>query len=39
MCRPAQIVDLSDMQWGVVEDHRYRTRHVDREIGEPFKDY
>ena len=28
--RPGQIVDLSDMPWGVVEDHRYRTRHVDR---------
>src|SRR5262245_40701175 len=25
-----QIVDLSDMRCGVVEDHRYRTRHVDR---------
>jgi hypothetical protein len=30
---PRQIVDLSDMRCGVVEDHRYRTRHVD-EIGE-----
>src|ERR1700674_1893598 len=28
--RPGQIVDLSDMRCGVVEDHRYRTRHVDR---------
>src|SRR6202043_3145904 len=28
--RPRQIVDLSDMRRGVVEDHRYRTRHVDR---------
>src|SRR5580693_278747 len=28
--RPRQIVDLSDMRCGVVEDHRYRTRHVDR---------
>ena len=28
--RPRQIVDLSDMRCGVVEDHCYRTRHVDR---------
>src|SRR5215468_7054005 len=28
--RPRQIVDLSDMGCGVVEDHRYCTRHVDR---------
>ena len=28
--RHRQIVDLSDMRCGVVEDHRYRTRHVDR---------
>src|SRR5262249_24006131 len=28
--RPRQIVDLSDMRCRVVEDHRYRTRHVDR---------
>src|SRR5262249_39423916 len=28
--RPRQIVNLSDMPCGVVEDHRYRTRHVDR---------
>jgi hypothetical protein len=28
--RPRQIVDLSDMRRGVVEDQRYRTRHVDR---------
>src|SRR4030081_3436225 len=26
--RPRQIVDLSDMRCGVVEDRRYRTRHV-----------
>src|SRR6202790_3920453 len=28
--RPRQIVDLSDMRCGVVEDRRYRTRHIDR---------
>src|SRR5262252_3631446 len=28
--RPRQIVDLSDMRCRVVEDHRYRTRHIDR---------
>ena len=28
--RPRQIVDLSDMRRGVVEDHRDRTGHVDR---------
>src|ERR1700726_4801817 len=28
--RPRQIVDLSDMRCGVVEDRRYRSRHVDR---------
>src|SRR3984893_4357622 len=28
--RSRQIVDLSDMRCGVVEDYRYRTRHVDR---------
>src|SRR6516162_8299043 len=28
--RPRQIIDLSDMRCGVVEDHRYRTRHIDR---------
>src|SRR5580704_9585903 len=28
--RPRQIVDLSDMRCGVVEDRRYRTRHVNR---------
>src|SRR5215831_13546300 len=28
--RPRQIVDLSDVRCGVVEDHRYRTRHSDR---------
>src|ERR1700730_8711497 len=28
--RPRQIVDLSDMRCWVVEDHRYRTRYVDR---------
>src|SRR5215471_7857727 len=28
--RPRQIVDLSDMRCGVVEDHRYHTRHIDR---------
>src|SRR6202035_557883 len=28
--RPGQIGDFSDMRCGVVEDHRYRTRHVDR---------
>src|SRR5262245_27429343 len=28
--RPRHIVDLSDMRCGVVEDHRYYTRHVDR---------
>src|SRR6516225_6623435 len=28
--RPGQIVDLSDMRCGVVEDHRYYTRNVDR---------
>src|SRR5215472_3909704 len=27
---PRQIVDLSDMRCGVVEDHRYYTRHIDR---------
>src|ERR1700724_3518523 len=28
--RPRQIVDLSDMRCWIVEDHRYRTRHIDR---------
>jgi hypothetical protein len=28
--RPGQIVDLSDMRCGVVEDHHGRTRHVNR---------
>ena len=28
--RPCQIVDLSDMRRGVVEDRRHRTRHIDR---------
>src|SRR5262252_3118508 len=28
--RPGQIIDVSDMRCGVVEDHRYRTRDVDR---------
>src|SRR5262249_53961375 len=27
--RPRQIVDLSDMRYGIVEDRRYRTRHID----------
>src|SRR3984893_2603683 len=26
--RPGQIVDLSDMRCGIVEDHRYRARHI-----------
>jgi hypothetical protein len=26
--RPGQIVDLSNMRRGVVEDHRYRTGHI-----------
>src|SRR6516165_6037142 len=27
---PRQIKDLSDVRCGVIEDYRYRTRHVDR---------
>src|SRR6202045_5358449 len=28
--RACQIVDLSDMRCGVIEDRSYRTRHIDR---------
>src|SRR3982074_1962029 len=28
--RPRQIVDLSELGGGVVEDNSYRTRHIDR---------